>query len=336
MDWKKQEEQLLELARETRRGILPLIDLRSSGEIEGRGESGDVTYRIDSAAEEVLVRQTPERFPGCALYTEEAGLRTFGPWHGRTIVADPVDGSRPTIGGLEASCVSLALAEGGERATFADIASAALVEIRSGRAYAASRGHGARRLSAQGNAEPIALSANTDLTRLFWSFELCCRPVEPLADVYAELINGSSWKGGCFVWASCSFSVARLLGGQIDAYIDIWTRLARDFPALGDLSRRLFGKIDGLMPYDMAAAHRIALEAGCSLSDEHGRPLDGRALLHSREEDLFGCVAASNAALHEKLLHGLERRIRARSSILSGSTLNSKEAPSCDARSAAK
>ncbi|MCX7014390.1 MAG: hypothetical protein NTW86_17865 [Candidatus Sumerlaeota bacterium] len=320
------EERLLALARKAREAILPWIDERASGAIRGQAASGDVTYQIDMVAEEVLARETPALFPGAALFTEDEGLRTFDAWNGQTLVADPIDGSRPTIGGLECSCVSLALAEGGEAATFADVVAAVLVEIRTGKAYAAGRGAGARRLSERGEPLPVILSRNENLSTLFWSFEYCARPVQPLSLVYSELINGSSHKGSCFMWAACTFSIARLLGGQIDAYVDIWQRLARDFPRLGDWSRRMFGKVGGLMPYDMAAAWRIAVEAGCSITDERGRALDGKPLLSHRQEDVFGCVAASNAPLHAQLMECLERGVRDRAASLSHNTPWTREA----------
>jgi myo-inositol-1(or 4)-monophosphatase len=301
---------LVRLAREARQLVVDSMRAGADqGEIAGRAATGDVTFGIDKIVEEFLAREAPKRFPGVALYTEDEGLRVPDPWRGATIVADPIDGTRPTLAGLGASCVSLALCEGGEDATFGDVSEAALIEIGTGAAYWASKGRGAAALSADGIPKAVELSQRTDTSGMFWSYEVCCRPVESLLKVYGELIDSSSWKGGCFLLNSASFSLARLLGGRIDAYVDAWGRLAADDPEARRLAVEKFGHVWGLMPYDIAAAHLVVKEAGCAISDAYGQPLDDRRLLETPEEGALSCVAASNPVLHGKLLEAIDRGI---------------------------
>jgi len=127
--------------------------------------------------------------------------------------------------------------------------------------------------------------------------------------VYGELINASSWKGGCFLFNSASFALARILGGGLDAYLDVWGRVAAADPAARQSAEEKFGHVWGLMPYDIAAAQLIVKEAGCSISDAYGHPLDGRWILEKPEEGALSCVAASNPVLHEELLDSINRGI---------------------------
>ncbi len=309
----KHESDLVRLARESRQVVVRAMAGRGGyGEITGRAVTGDVTFAIDAVVEEFLARLAPERFPHVALYTEDAGLTAPKSWNGVTIVADPIDGTRPTLAGLESSCVSLAMCEGGTDATCGDVIEAVLVEIGSGLVYHAVKGQGVSVFSPDGDLRVVALSRRTDIEGMFWSFEVCCRPVETLMEIYGDMINASSWKGGCFLFNSASFSLARLLRGGVDAYVDAWGRLAADDPTAREAAGEKFGQVWGLMPYDIAAAHLIVKEAGCAISDAYGEPLDGAKLLEKPKEGALSCVAASNPVLHRKLLEAIDRGIGVR------------------------
>ena len=63
----------------------------------------------------------------------------------------------------------------------------------------------------------------------------------------------------------------------------------------------------GLFPYDIAAAKLIAEEAGCVVTDAHGRSLDDRHVLDTSEGNILSCVAATNRTLHERILEQIDR-----------------------------
>ncbi len=109
------------------------------------------------------------------------------------LVVDPIDGTRPAMAGLEAACVSVAAARLDSEARgrgWATCETGCVVEIKSGRAFVAERG---------GGLDPApSLSANRDLSRMFWAYGLRGRPMRAIAEVLGELIDASSVGGGTF------------------------------------------------------------------------------------------------------------------------------------------
>ena len=69
---------MLELIRELglalRERVHPLLGAHAQRAHSGAGESGDVTFAIDAAAEDLLERFVAERAPGVAFYSEDRGL----------------------------------------------------------------------------------------------------------------------------------------------------------------------------------------------------------------------------------------------------------------------
>ena len=105
-------------------------------------------------------------------------------------MVDPIDGTRPAMAGFEAACVSVAAArlDSDREARMGDVVTGCVVEIKSGRAFVAERG---------GGLDPApSLSANRDLSRMFWAYGLRGRPVRAIAEVLGELIDASSVGGG--------------------------------------------------------------------------------------------------------------------------------------------
>ena len=115
---------MLELIRELglalRERVHPLLGAHAQRAHSGAGESGDVTFAIDAAAEDLLERFVAERAPGVAFYSEDRGL--VGADGARTVlVVDPIDGTRPALAGLESCCVSIAAAPLDGEPRFRDI-----------------------------------------------------------------------------------------------------------------------------------------------------------------------------------------------------------------------
>ena len=109
---------------------------------------------------------------------------------------------------------------------------------------------------------------------MFWTFGFRGRPAEPLIEVLGELIDASSVGGAVFDLGSATFDMTRILTGQLDAYVDVGTRMIEEVPAL----RARFEQVGGgavlnNSPYDLAAAVLCLQEAGAVVTDACGDPL---------------------------------------------------------------
>ena len=148
-------------------------------------------------------------------------------------MVDPIDGTRPAMAGLESACVAVALAPLGDgEPTMADVSTGCVVEIKSGDWFLAARGPGV-----DGAAGPCSLSANRDPRRMFWSYGFRGRPARATVEVLAELIDGSSVRGGTFELGSQAFSMTRVVTGQLDAVIEVGSRMIDDVPGMRERVR---------------------------------------------------------------------------------------------------
>jgi len=274
--------------------------------------SGDTTFEIDAVAEKALLSFLKTARMPVAYYSEDAGYSTYTNAQPTSLlVVDPIDGTRAAKSGFEGCVVSIAATRVIERPVMSDIDSACIVEILGDRVFYAERGNGVRMYS-DGHARRPRLSANTDLEQLTWAMTVPARPAELIFPAAARLIDLSSLKGGFFACNSTSYSLTRLLTGQLDAMVDVAFRFMRDIP---DAVRDHFinagrGHVIGVEPYDMAAALLIAQEAGCVVTDAYGNSFDPVLVLDSTSSNHQSVVAASNRTLHEKLLHFFDTRVR--------------------------
>src|SRR5947209_20165013 len=104
-------ERVLELAMAVRQRVLPFLGAHSGRSLSGEGAGGDITFAIDSLAEEALDELVPER---TAFYSEDRGLVAPPDAIDGPVVA-PSDGTGPTMAGLESACVAGAPAPTRER-----------------------------------------------------------------------------------------------------------------------------------------------------------------------------------------------------------------------------
>jgi myo-inositol-1(or 4)-monophosphatase len=126
--------------------------------------------------------------------------------------------------------------------------------------------------------------------------------------VLGELTDRSSVGGAVFDLGSATFDMTRLVTGQLDAYVDVGSRMIEDVPAVRPHFEELGGgAILNNSPYDLAAAVLCLEEAGAAVTDAYGRTLGPHLLLGSGHEFQMSCVAAANAELHEQVLSMLER-----------------------------
>jgi len=298
----------LELAAALREEVAPQLGGHAGRTHAGAGEGGDITFAIDERAEAFMERFLAERAPHLAFYSEDRGLVSPGGRAEWVLIVDPIDGTRPAMAGLEAACVSVALARlpAGEPASSGsehvrqgprmdDVDTGCVVEIKSGRTFMAKRGSGT---------DPApSLSANRDVSRMFWAYGLRGRPVRVIAEVLGELIDASSVGGATFDLGSATYDMTRILTGQLDAYIEPGPRIVADVPGMREEFERVGGGVVlNNSPYDLAAGALILEEAGAVVSDAYGEPLAERPVLGSGHEFQISCVAAANHELHSAIV----------------------------------
>lgn len=290
------------LAMALREQVLPELGSHAGRDHAATGEGGDVTFAIDERAESFMEAFLAEHAPGVAFYSEDRGLVEPAGEARTVLIVDPIDGTRPAMAGFEAACVSVAAAPLDGEPCMGDVEVGCVVEIKSGRAFVAERGRGL---------EPApALSANSDLSRLFWTYGLRGRPVRAIAEVLGELIDGSSVGGGTFDLGSATYDMTRVVTGQLDAYVEPGPLIVSEVPGMREEFERVGGgAVLNNSPYDLAAAALCVEEAGGVLTDAAGDSLHERPLLGSGHEFQMSCVASANAELHGKILDAVEAGI---------------------------
>jgi myo-inositol-1(or 4)-monophosphatase len=296
---------VIELVRDLslalRERVLPML-----GSHAGRAHAdelavgGDVTFKIDEAAEALLESWLAERAPEVAFYSEDRGLVMPAAGSGRArqvLVVDPIDGTRPAMAGLESCCVSVAAAPLREGVTMGEVSVGCVVEIPSGAVFLAERGRGVV------ESPPLRLSSNERIDRMFWTYGFRGRPARPTVEVIGDLIDRSSVGGASFELGSAAFDMTRVATGQLDCYVEAGPRLVADVPGMDEEFRRVGGgELLNNSPYDLAAAALVLEEAGAIVTDAYGKPLSGRPLLGSGGEYQMSIVCAANRKLHEAVL----------------------------------
>jgi myo-inositol-1(or 4)-monophosphatase len=297
----------LELVRdcalELREVVVPWLG--RGRENAGVGAGGDVTFAIDEVAETALEEFLAARAPRVAYYSEDRGLVGAGDATD-VLVVDPIDGTRPAMAGLESACVAVAIAPLGDGdPVMADVSEACVVEIKSGERFVAAAGAGV-----VDSSRPVALSANADVSRMFWGYGFRGRPARATAELLAELIDASSVGGGTFELGSQAFAMTRLVTGQLDAVVEVGSRMVDEVPGLRAAFERVGGgQILNNSPYDLAAPWLVLREAGGVISDGWGRPLDDRRLLGAGHEFQMSSVSAAGPQLHAALVRAVDSGI---------------------------
>ncbi|MGH2758468.1 MAG: inositol monophosphatase family protein [Actinomycetota bacterium] len=298
----------LDVATAVRAAVLPHLGRPETRGAEGKSVGGDPTFGIDEIAEQVAEKVMESADEDLAWYTEDRGLVVRGRPQ-RMLVVDPIDGTRPAGAGLEAACVSVAVAPFDERATLGDVDEGIILEIKSGTLFRARRGRGLRIVS-NGESRGPSLSPMRTIDGAFWTYGFRGRPAMPSAIVLEELIDATSVRGGGFELGSATFGMTGVVLGRFDAYVDHGQRMIDDVPQTLPLFEKIAeGAVLNNNPYDVAAALVVCSEAGCTVSDAAGRSLDNRPLVGSGAEYTVSTLVACTPELHRELLEALDRGI---------------------------
>jgi myo-inositol-1(or 4)-monophosphatase len=295
-----------DLAIRLRERVLPELGSHAGRVHAGDAAGGDITFAVDAIAEDSLVEFLQQRAPRVAFYSEDRGL-VAPPDATDVLVVDPIDGTRPALAGLESACVAVALAPLGDGdPTMGDVSIGCVVEIKSGDLFLAVAGEGVVK-----STRPVRLSANQDLARMFWGYGFRGRPVRPTAEVLAELIDGSSVGGGTFELGSQAFAMTRVVTGQFDAVVEVGSRMIDELPELRAQFEQVGGgQVLNNSPYDLAAPWLCLREAGGTVSDGWGEPLDRRRLLGAGHEFQMSSISAANHVLHDQLVRAVDAGIQ--------------------------
>jgi len=292
---------VFELAQRLRERVAPELGSFRGRAFSRDGAGGDLTFAVDELAEESLQEFLAQRAPRLAFYSEDRGL-VASPDATDVLIVDPIDGTRPAIAGLESACVAVALAPLGDgEPIMADVRIGCVVEIKSGDWFLAARGQGVK------SSRRLVLSPQTDISRMFWAYGFRGRPVRPTVEVIGDLIDASSVGGGTFELGSQAFGMTRIATGQLDAVIEVGSRLIEEVPGIREEFERVgHGNVLNNSPYDLAAPWLCLCEAGGVVSDGWGESLDGRRLLGAGHEFQMSSISAANHSLHARLVEAVD------------------------------
>jgi myo-inositol-1(or 4)-monophosphatase len=301
---------LEELCASLRAVVLPSLGVHAARTHAGTAVGGDVTFGIDEEAERHLAGYMREHLPEWAYYSEDNGLQGASDPE-LILIVDPIDGTRPAAAGFEMACVSVAAVPPSPSPTMGDVVAGAIQEIKSGDLFVAERGAGYRMARAGGGELPFLPTGDDDIESLFWTLGFRGRPAVILATVLERLIDASSVGGAVFDIGSATYSITRILTGQLDAYVDVGPAIIDAHPWTEAEFRRVGrGNVLCNSPYDLAAAYLLCNEAGVPLTGAHGEALDGRRVLGSDAGFQIACVASGNTTLHQKIVACVERGLR--------------------------
>ena len=299
------------LCAATRSAVRPQLGRFSARELAGTAVGGDTTFGIDEVAE-ATVESFLEGRTDIAYYTEDRGLKAHAGAR-YLLIIDPIDGTRPAAAGLESCCVSIAAASldgrDASELTMGDVFLGVVSEIKDDAVFTALRGAGAV-IEIAGERRSPNLTGTTSLSEIFWTAGYRGRPAMPLTTVIAELIDLSSVDGGYFDLGSATYSITRVVTGQMDVYVDVGQRMVEDVPGVRDAFLAVgHGAVLNNYPYDLAAAALIASECGAVVTDASGRSLDSYGLIASGGGGQLSSLVSSNRALHDAVLASLDTGI---------------------------
>lgn len=301
---------LFDLVMYIKEAVEPIARSLKGKDIVHVAPTGDPTFVIDQAAEKALLLFLRASKQPIAYYSEDSGYSTYARVPKYLLIVDPIDGTRAAKNGFEWCTISVASTRVIERPTFKHLDNACIAELMTDRIFYAEKGGGTTIYSEDGK-KRSKLSNNTDIETLNWSMTTPGRPSYLIFNAAGKLIDLSSLRGGFFACNSSSYSLTRLVTGQLDACVDIATRFYKEFP---EGTRDMFlksgkGSIIGPAPYDLCPALLVAQEAGCVFTNTEGDNFDNVLLLDTHPENYQSLIAASNSELHDYLLEFFNERI---------------------------
>jgi myo-inositol-1(or 4)-monophosphatase len=248
------------------RELSPLRHSSRMKELEGTGAGGDKTYHIDRRAEEIIITSLEALREPLTVISEEAGIvHLHG--GGKTVLVDPIDGSRNAVNGIPFYGTSIAVAVG---PTVGDLYLAYIINLVNGDAFWAERDQKAFFL---GNS--MQCQAEEELSFVAYEASAPSRDLPPIVPLLS-----AAKKVRCL--GATALDLAYVACGAVSAFVT------------ASASRT----------FDFAGGYLLIKEAGGIVTDMQGNALDRLELELKKTTSL---LAAGNAGLHKKALALLNR-----------------------------
>ena len=261
-------DELLKLANEVRETVLPEFK-NNKRKIVRREYGGDPHFLVDEIAEEKVEEILRKWDLPIAYFSEDRDLVCLSENPEWILIIDPIDGTRPAMANFENCCFSVAVCPYSEKPTFKEITNALILELKTGEYFYADSNLG---ITSSISELPL-MNRLVDLDNMFWSIEFTAHPIKELTKVCGNLIDRSVTLGAVFVFTSSTYSLTRIITGQLDSHVDVGHRILCEHPEFLDEFLRVGrGKIVTLFPYDIAAAAFILIKAGGTVTDAYGQP----------------------------------------------------------------
>ena len=291
--------ELMKLANNVRKKVLKQIGTNRRM-ILRREDGGDPHFMLDEVAESAVEESLKKSKLPTAYFSEDRGFISFCKNPKWMLIIDPIDGTRPAIADFESCCFSAAAVPYSSRPKFGEIKSAIIMEMKTGNYFYADTNQ--TKIHSTMPGLPL-LTQKTNPEYMFWSTELTAHPINQIAKVCGTLIDNSVTLGAVFVFTSSTYSLTRIITGQLDAHVDVGNRIVRDYPETEEEFKKVGrGKVVTLYPYDIAAAAFILVKSGGIVTDAYGNSLDNLSLLTDKSmKEQCSIIAASNINLHKKI-----------------------------------
>jgi myo-inositol-1(or 4)-monophosphatase len=226
------------------------------------GEARNLVSDIDKGSERMIIDIIRRHYPTHAILAEEGGASHTGSEY--TWVIDPLDGTTNYLHGVPVYCVTIGLMQMGE------IVAGAIYDPNHDELFTAERGSGAflngKRLRVSG-----ANSLIGSLLVTGFPYDIATNPGNAVQHFVHFLMEAQ----GIRRLGSAALDLAYVAAGRLDGF---WE-----------------GRLN---PWDMAAGVLVVTEAGGSVTDFSGRPVD----IFRKE------VLATNGIIHNAMLQGLSMK----------------------------
>jgi len=232
----------------------------------GIGASGDKTHQIDKAAEDIILSGLQDSGESLTIVSEEAGIKNIS-GGGKTVLIDPVDGSRNAVSGIPFYCTSIAVADGN---TVGDIELAYIVNLINGDEFWAEKGKGAFL-----NGEMITTQKDDIFYLVAYEAQTPDKDILHITPLISK-----SGKTRCL--GSTALDLAYLSSGAISVF-------ANPSPSRS---------------FDFAGGWLLVKEAGGVFTDLKGNPLDAIGIGLKKSTPL---LVSGNTELHKRALRLLNK-----------------------------
>lgn len=232
----------------------------------GVGAGGDRTFPVDRMAEDLIISELESSGLPLSIISEEYGRKEIN-GGGKTILIDPIDGSKNAVSGIPFYCTSIAIAEGD---TIGSVTVAYVVNLINGDEFRAEKGKGAFL-----NNERMVTQKEDDFFLVAYEAQAPGKDIPRILPLLSR-----SHKTRCL--GATALDLAYLACGAVSVFVS--PSPSRSF--------------------DFGAGWLLAKEAGAVCTDMDGRTVDTVELGLRKSTPL---LASANQSLHDRALRLLNR-----------------------------